>query len=102
MVTMEFLTLADDNGYMMMILFAAIGGFIWFVSIIAGVFKHRSREVTRREIAAYVAEGSIDPNDGVRMMEAGVYDPDLPESTRAKTDTAVAAGGDVQGQPAQA
>lgn len=31
----------------------------------------RAKEQSRREIAAYVAEGSISPDDGVRMMEAG-------------------------------
>ena len=31
----------------------------------------RGRERTRREIAAYVAEGSIDPDKAVEMLNAG-------------------------------
>ncbi|MGD9789234.1 MAG: hypothetical protein AB7Q00_06860 [Phycisphaerales bacterium] len=31
----------------------------------------RAREQSRREIAAYVAEGSITPDDAVKMMNAG-------------------------------
>lgn len=31
----------------------------------------RSRERTRREIAAYVAEGSMTPEQGERLMRAG-------------------------------
>ncbi len=31
----------------------------------------RSREASRREIAAYVAEGSISPDDAVRLLNSG-------------------------------
>jgi hypothetical protein len=31
----------------------------------------RERERTRREIAAYVAEGSMTPEDGARLLAAG-------------------------------
>lgn len=37
---------------------------------LASVLKCREREQTRREIAAYVAEGTIDPNTGVTMMHS--------------------------------
>ncbi|MDX9911985.1 MAG: hypothetical protein RBS39_09150 [Phycisphaerales bacterium] len=33
--------------------------------------KSRHREQTRREIAAYVAEGSITPGDATRLLAAG-------------------------------
>lgn len=33
--------------------------------------KHKHREESRREIAAYVAEGTITPDDAIRMMAAG-------------------------------
>lgn len=45
---------------------AIIGG------MISGTMKNRQREQTRREIAAYVAEGSITSDEGERLMEAGV------------------------------
>ena len=38
----------------------------------AKVEQTQAREETRREIAAYVAEGSISPEDGAKLMAAGV------------------------------
>ena len=38
---------------------------------VASVLKTRSRESTRRELAAYVAEGSLAPHDAVAVMNAG-------------------------------
>lgn len=37
---------------------------------IKGCVKTNQTEQTRREIAAYVAEGSISPEDGAQMMKA--------------------------------
>jgi len=52
-----------------------IGGGIAIVAIVAGsvtnITVNRSREKTRREIAAYVAEGTIDPDKAVEMLKAG-------------------------------
>lgn len=39
----------------------------------AGVFKYLSRERTRREIAAYIAEGTLTPEQGERLMNAGKF-----------------------------
>lgn len=55
----------------------AIGGglTIALVSILAGTLKSilatRAREQSRREITAYVAEGSISPADAAKLLEAG-------------------------------
>jgi hypothetical protein len=55
----------------------AVGGgmAIAIVAIIFGsirqVLQTRSREQSRREIAAYVAEGSMSPEQGERLMNAG-------------------------------
>ena len=38
---------------------------------ISGVAKAKARESTKREIAAYVAEGSIDPDHAIAMLNAG-------------------------------
>lgn len=38
---------------------------------IAGVIKSVSKERTRREIAAFIAEGSISPEQGERLLKAG-------------------------------
>jgi hypothetical protein len=49
------------------------GGVIVVVAmnVLAGVIKAVSRERTRREIAAFIAEGSMTPEQGERLMRAG-------------------------------
>ena len=55
----------------------AVGGafvvaIIWIVAATAdSMMKTRAREASRREIAAYVAEGSMTPEEGARLLEAG-------------------------------
>jgi hypothetical protein len=60
----------------------AADGFLWVVGgmiAIVGIFcgtvtsmvKVVSRERSRREIAAYIAEGSLTPEQGERLMNAG-------------------------------
>jgi len=59
----------DDNVVGM---FALAGGFL--IAIIGmgfGYFKSRQREQTRREIAAYVAEGTMTTDEGERLLKAG-------------------------------
>ena len=54
-----------------------VGGGLLFAGtvVIAGVFKSvlgtRAREHTKREMAAYVAEGSVRPEDAVKILTAG-------------------------------
>jgi hypothetical protein len=52
-----------------------IGGAIAIVAIISTTISKvtvsRAREQTRREIAAYVAEGTIDADKAVEMLKAG-------------------------------
>ena len=52
-----------------------IGGTIAIVAIvfsaIKGIVTSGSRERSRREIAAYIAEGSMTPEQGERLMKAG-------------------------------
>lgn len=66
------LTLAD--GAMVAMTAIILGCGIVVVSIIAGVIKsvfvERAREHTRREIAAYIAEGTMTPADGERILKA--------------------------------
>ncbi len=47
-----------------------LGCTIAIVAILASMVSNGQREKTRREIAAYVAEGSISPDDAERMMKA--------------------------------
>ena len=50
-------------------------GSIVLAAIVSGciksVVKSTSRERSRREIAAYIAEGSMSPEQGERLMKAG-------------------------------
>lgn len=55
-----------------------IGGIIAIVAIvftsISGMVRSKAREQTRREIAAYIAEGSMSPEQGERLMKAAPKD----------------------------
>lgn len=52
-----------------------VGGVIAIIGIIFGSIKGtaetKEREKSRREIAAYIAEGSMSAADGERLMKAG-------------------------------
>jgi hypothetical protein len=39
---------------------------------IGGILKTRAKEMTKRELAAYVAEGTLDPENAVAMLNAGM------------------------------
>ena len=79
---MEFLACNDElvglieSGNLIPILAIALGCGVGVVGIIGGtvggIMKTRARELTRRELAAYVAEGSIDPDKAVAMLNAGM------------------------------
>lgn len=70
------MNLANDN---LIPIIAIIGGcLIAIVSISLGILRHitatRQKETSRREIAAYVAEGSMTPDDAERLLNAGTGD----------------------------
>lgn len=53
-------------------LIMAAVGLVWIVlGTMAGMVKSVARERTRREIAAYIAEGSMTPEQGEKLMKAG-------------------------------
>lgn len=60
---------------MVPIIAMSIGGGIAIVAIVFGAYRsvsvNSSREKTRREIAAYIAEGSMTPEEGERLLVAG-------------------------------
>lgn len=66
--------LASDGGQVIVVMAVAGGLIIAIISIIGNfVMKaKRSADLTRtqREIAAYVAEGSMTPEEGERLMRA--------------------------------
>lgn len=67
-------TLALDDGFFIPALAIGGGFFIAFISIVFGtvrsIFQTRAREMTKREIAAYIAEGSISPEDAEKIIKA--------------------------------
>ena len=68
-----FETLATGDNMVIIVV-----GAIAIVAIVFGAIKHiistGSREKSRREIAAYIAEGSMTPEQGERLLQAGKPD----------------------------
>ncbi len=64
-----------DGGMIIPLVAIVLGCGIGTVAIIATAITRttvsRHREQTRREIAAYVAEGTLDPDQAVAMLNAG-------------------------------
>lgn len=52
-----------------------VGGLVAVVAIVSGnlrrTLKARQVEMSRRELAAYVAEGTMTPQDAERLLKAG-------------------------------
>ncbi|MBL4590507.1 MAG: hypothetical protein JKY96_00965 [Phycisphaerales bacterium] len=70
-------TIVTSDNAVPIILFA-IGGLVAIVAIIfsmgKSITKIKEREKTRRELAAYIAEGSMTPEDAERLMKASPKD----------------------------
>lgn len=69
------LTLAGmEDAIVMGIIFGG-GGVVAIIAIVTDaiqkVQRTKAREESRREIAAYVAEGSISPDDAAKLLSAG-------------------------------
>lgn len=62
-------------GTLIPLLAICVGGLIAVVSIIAAAARAitvgRARENTKRELAAYVAEGTLDPDKAIAMLNSG-------------------------------
>ncbi len=67
--------ITDDRGMFTIFIVFGMGGLIAIFGIIFGSVKStaetKEREKTKREIAAYIAEGSMTPEDGERLIKAG-------------------------------
>jgi hypothetical protein len=65
---------SDEDKFIPLVVFAA-GTAIAVIAIIFGSVKsmvvNSNAEKSRREIAAYIAEGSMTPEDGERILSAG-------------------------------
>lgn len=61
---------ANEEVYIPTLIAASIIAVI-AIRTIGSVLRSNSKERTRREIAAYIAEGSMSPEQGERLMKAG-------------------------------
>lgn len=59
-----------DNQQMVLIVGGSIAVFAIFMGTIRRIIKTKACEQSRREIAAYIAEGSMTPEQGERLMKA--------------------------------
>lgn len=68
-------TIAMADGDILKVVTLGIGGVVAVVWIIAssirGAIVGRAKEASRREIAAYIAEGSMTPEQGEKLLNAG-------------------------------
>lgn len=77
----QILELLNDHMYVVVV--ALIGLIILASSLIKAVtsiFTTSAREKSRREIAAYIAEGSITPEQGERLIRADVSSQSRPRA----------------------
>jgi hypothetical protein len=69
---LDVLTLGSMSDEIVAVMFFGVAGCIAVVAIVSSavrsVLTHRQTEQSRREIAAYVAEGSMTPEDGMRLL----------------------------------
>jgi cell division protein FtsX len=69
----------NSNELTLIIVAIAVGGGITlvslFINLVQNIHRTRQTEQSRREIAAYVAEGSMTPEDGERLIKAGREQP---------------------------
>ncbi len=63
-VTGELIALVAVGGGLTLLTILAIG------SVFASITQNRQREQTARELAAYVAEGTMEPGDAERLLIA--------------------------------
>ena len=72
---LDFLSSVPSEG-MVITLASILGGMAFTIAIVtiskrATLKQVREQEQTKREIAACVAEGSISPEEGARLIDAG-------------------------------
>jgi len=80
MIMFPVTTLGDEMQMVIPIVAIVFGCTGWFISILVNGVKDakatKQREESRREIAAYIAEGSMTAEQGERLMKAGEAPPE--------------------------
>ena len=77
----QILELLDDHMYVVVV--SLIGLILLarsLISAVTSIFTTSAREKSRREIAAYIAEGSITPEQGERLIRADVSSQSRPRA----------------------
>ncbi|MBK7404936.1 MAG: hypothetical protein IPJ41_09955 [Phycisphaerales bacterium] len=64
-------SIVNNEDALVPLIFGGVGVVAIVFGSVAGMVKAVAREKTRREIAAYIAEGSMTPEQGERLMKAG-------------------------------
>lgn len=67
----ELVSRIFDGENLIFIVGGAIAIFAIVFSSLKGIITNGARERSRREIAAYIAEGSMTPEQGEKLMNAG-------------------------------
>lgn len=74
----QTLTLASfENDVLPVLVIALVGGIILTIVVLTNIrraLETRAKETTRREVAAYVAEGSISAEDARMLLSTGTTD----------------------------
>ncbi|MHC4210619.1 MAG: hypothetical protein ACYTE6_01750 [Planctomycetota bacterium] len=69
----QFIRLLDGHMYVVVIALICVAVLInSLVRAITAILTTHAKERSRREIAAYIAEGSLSPEQGERLMKAEV------------------------------
>jgi hypothetical protein len=69
----QIINVLDDHMYVVVIALICLAVLVnSFVRAITAVLTTHAKERSRREIAAYIAEGSLSPEQGERLMKAEV------------------------------
>lgn len=71
METAELVNAIAESDNLMWIILGTVGLAAVVFGSITGAMKASARERTRREIAAYIAEGSMTPEQGEKLLQAG-------------------------------
>lgn len=81
----DFAVFADTPNFIALVaitLGCSVGVVAIIGGTIGGIMRTRAKETTKRELAAYVAEGTLDPDKAIAMLNAGMKKWDTPDLGR--------------------
>ncbi len=77
----EFFTDENFIAILAITLGCGVGAIGIVAGTIGGILRTRAMETTKRELAAYVAEGTLDPDQAVALINAGTPKSDTSDLT---------------------